>query len=129
MNAPGHPARGNDRRRVPPRLCPESESNRLAPQSSFLVAVDAWLGVLRGAVCARKYLMSERNAVRDPTRGSQSCRVRSAVALQLDPSVEPTYEDAAATHRGGEMGSIVEFNCRSCGFTSGNLSVGWGKAG
>ena len=27
------------------------------------------------------------------------------------------------------MGSIVEFNCRSCGFTSGNLSVGWGKAG
>jgi len=27
------------------------------------------------------------------------------------------------------MGSIVEFSCRSCGFTSGSLSVGWGKAG
>ncbi len=27
------------------------------------------------------------------------------------------------------MGSIVEFNCLSCGYASGNLSVGWGKAG
>ena len=27
------------------------------------------------------------------------------------------------------MGSIVEFRCQSCGFTSGNLRVGWGKAG
>ena len=27
------------------------------------------------------------------------------------------------------MGSIVEFNCRSCGFTTENLRVGWGKEG
>ena len=27
------------------------------------------------------------------------------------------------------MGTIVEFNCQGCGFTSGSLSVGWGKAG
>jgi predicted RNA-binding Zn-ribbon protein involved in translation (DUF1610 family) len=27
------------------------------------------------------------------------------------------------------MGSIVEFNCPSCGFSSGTLSVGWGRAG
>jgi hypothetical protein len=27
------------------------------------------------------------------------------------------------------MGSIVEFTCRSCGYSSGSLSVGWGRAG
>jgi hypothetical protein len=27
------------------------------------------------------------------------------------------------------MGSIVEFNCQSCGFTTGDLRVGWGRAG
>jgi hypothetical protein len=27
------------------------------------------------------------------------------------------------------MGSIVEFNCQGCGFTTGDLRVGWGRAG
>jgi hypothetical protein len=27
------------------------------------------------------------------------------------------------------MGSIVELNCKTCGYSSGNLSVGWGRAG
>ncbi|TMA72073.1 MAG: hypothetical protein E6J72_20800 [Deltaproteobacteria bacterium] len=27
------------------------------------------------------------------------------------------------------MGSIVEFTCRSCGFTTEHLRVGWGKEG
>jgi len=27
------------------------------------------------------------------------------------------------------MGSVVEFRCPACTFTSGRLSVGWGKAG
>jgi predicted RNA-binding Zn-ribbon protein involved in translation (DUF1610 family) len=33
----------------------------------------------------------------------------------------------AAIRKPPDMGSIVEFNCRSCGFTSENLRVGWGK--
>src|SRR5438045_8439149 len=33
------------------------------------------------------------------------------------------------TSLGGVMGSIVEFSCRSCGFTTENLRVGWGKEG
>ena len=27
------------------------------------------------------------------------------------------------------MGSVVEYRCAACAFTSGQLSVGWGKAG
>ncbi len=27
------------------------------------------------------------------------------------------------------MGSIVEFNCPGCGYTSGHLRVGWGREG
>ena len=27
------------------------------------------------------------------------------------------------------MGSVVEFTCSACGFTTGKLSVGWGRAG
>src|SRR5207245_1250003 len=33
------------------------------------------------------------------------------------------------TSLGGVMGSIVEFTCRSCGFTTEHLRVGWGKEG
>jgi predicted Zn finger-like uncharacterized protein len=27
------------------------------------------------------------------------------------------------------MGSVVEYRCRSCAFSTGRLSLGWGKAG
>jgi hypothetical protein len=47
----------------------------------------------------------------------------------LDARNAGTYVCDHSKPLGGVMGSIVEFNCRSCGFTTENLKVGWGKEG
>src|SRR6185295_9783714 len=62
--------------------------------------------------------------------GCHDVDARPAVAAFLDGLTAPTYfRRHISDTPGGVMGSIVEFNCRSCGFTTENLRVGWGKEG